>query len=619
MSNKSSKSSKSSKTSKSEKVSKVKKLDKTTREELSTSSLFVNTRAHPINTFAFLNNESDVDTNSDSDKLSEYSIEADDYFDKNLEVAYINDKKNYHQTGGDAKDKYVLGDYERNQTRHIDEESKLTIKPITFLENIYVPISQEIILDKEVDISKLDIDLQTDKSVDYPEFSLGFYHWIHASKSKTEQFNQFQGKKKVYQVVNGYERYIDDYNQGIGNVSEKYFDLNVKGKPNILSRAFYKLWEILYYYDVIDVKKTKFRSAHLAEGPGSFIQSVMFFRELYANDYKNDTYFAITIHSENEDDGQLEGKNVQDLGKEFIDYYSKEKPQRFQMHKTYTKVQAGGAVDKDNGDLTTTKTINLFKQDVISKGDKVDLVTGDGGFDWTNENIQEQECIKLIYGQILTALNIQKQGGHFILKVFETFTKVSCKFIILLKYFYDEVHIVKPLTSRESNSEKYLVCKNFKYEEKQFAPFLKRLMDTLDAFNASNEYMIDIFPKYDLTSDVVNNMIAINNAVANQQFKAINMMIEFIEGSNYHGELYQRYKSRQIALSEYWISVFFPNEKDYKKASAKAAELIVKSNKSQKAQVEIFDKTLVINKNIASKVKGSKMGRAKVSSKNKEK
>jgi hypothetical protein len=45
--------------------------------------------------------------------------------------------------------------------------------------------------------------------------------------------------------------------------------------------------------------------------------------------------------------------------------------------------------------------------------------------------------------------------------MFETFTHLSIKIILILINLYDECHIYKPLMSRESNSEKYLICKNF--------------------------------------------------------------------------------------------------------------------------------------------------------------
>ena len=455
------------------------------------------------------------------------------------------------------------------------------------LEDNKVPICREIIL-KSVDIPnffnvKCDPIIRHD--VAYPKFSRGFNHWIHASKNKTEKFNTFEGKKKVYLVINGYERYIDDYNENIGELSKKFFTGLSKELPNILTRAFYKLWELFYYYDLINISDKNFVSAHLAEGPGSFIQATMFFRDMFASkESKNDKYHAITIHSENEDTSL-------DLEREFVQFYAKEKPQRFFMHKTYDSQTAGGSKTKDNGDLTKRKTLENFKKDI---GVKVDLVTGDGGFEWDNENIQEQECAILIFGQILAAINIQKKGGHFILKIFETFTDLSAKFILLLKFFYEEVHINKPFTSRESNSERYLVCRKFKYDEKQISDIVHNMMDGLDDIDkiiSDNKgkptYLYDIFPSVKVPDDLVINMLSINTEITNQQFRVINKMIEFIEVGNYHGPMYDRYRNRQIELTKYWIDTFF--DKD----NAKARKLMELSAKKQKNEYFRFRNKLI--------------------------
>lgn len=476
------------------------------------------------------------------------------------------------------------------------------------------PMSHRISMDT-IDLSRSSVLPVIREDVDYPCFSLGFTHWMHASKNKTEIFDTFKGKKRVYHVVNPYERYVDEYKENMGNVSQNYFGLNKQ--PNILSRAFYKLWELIYYYNLIDIKSRTFKSAHLAEGPGSFIQATMFFRDRFSSGSKTDKYYAVTIHSEDED-------SVPELEKKFISYYGNEKPQRFYMHKTYNKQIAGGSRTKDNGDLTNTKTINNFKKEIK---DKVDLVTGDGGFNWTNENIQEQECAILIYGQIVTAINIQKKGGNFVLKVYEMFTKLSAKFIILLKYFYDEVYINKPLTSRSSNSERYLVCKNFKFNEKDITGLVKQMMDSLDvmtdAYSRNIKFVTDIFPDISIPNKLSLDLITINTKIANQQFRVINKMITFINGSNYFGVQYGQYREKQITANKHWIDVFMNDNKEYNKASQKAVKLV---NQSDKKQIEVYNnyKSSLLGYDIESKkerkISRSKVkGKAKVKSKSKKK
>ena len=129
----------------------------------------------------------------------------------------------------------------------------------------YIPLYNTLI-DPEINIFSKNNDVKFSSNIDYPRFAFGFQHFIHQSKDKMERTKEFEGKKKVYQVLNHFERYIDNYDEDIGKTSKQYFDLG-KNKPDILSRGFYKLWEILMIYDLIDVNNKNFTSAHLAEGP----------------------------------------------------------------------------------------------------------------------------------------------------------------------------------------------------------------------------------------------------------------------------------------------------------------------------------------------------------------
>ena len=51
----------------------------------------------------------------------------------------------------------------------------------------------------------------------------------------------------------------------------------------------------------------------------------------------------------------------------------------------------------------------------------MDIITGDGGFDFSIDyNKQEILAVRLIFTQIVYALHLQKKGGTFILKIFDT-------------------------------------------------------------------------------------------------------------------------------------------------------------------------------------------------------
>jgi len=113
------------------------------------------------------------------------------------------------------------------------------------------------------------------------------------------------------------------------------------------------------------------------------------------------------------------------------------------------------------GDLYNIKNIDNF----ISKvgKNKCKLVTADGGFDFSVDfNNQEYSFLRLFLSEIYTAVSTQAIGGAFIIKIFDMFTyETNCLISILIE-LYEEVYITKPFTSRPANSEKYLVCNNFK-------------------------------------------------------------------------------------------------------------------------------------------------------------
>ena len=416
----------------------------------------------------------------------------------------------------------------------------------------------------ELNILRGKIDPIFSSNIDYPKFSLGFHHYIHQTKDKMENVvKQFDGKKKVYRVIHPFERYIDEYDRDIGGYSKIYF----KGKSNILSRAFYKLWELFFMFDLVPTTGS-ITTAHLAEGPGSFIQATMFYRDMFDTG-KRDKYYAVTIHPE----GTKE--YVPALDKKLIEISKKDK--RVQLHRTYSIKESRKHKNRDNGDLTNPKTIKLFG----GKFDKnADFITADGGFNWKNENTQEQEAFKLIYAQILMALKIQKKGGNFVCKFYESYTTSTVKLMCILSACYTSVTVVKPLTSRQSNSEKYLVCLGYKGVESKI---IKMLEDTLKiAYKNKKRNIVDIFPSYDISQTYLTTITKLNTDIANKQYVSINHVVDFVNKQNFRGSEYKKRREQQIKASEHWISRFLPEKKAYKKSKSvtmKDTETIIENNR----------------------------------------
>jgi hypothetical protein len=52
-------------------------------------------------------------------------------------------------------------------------------------------------------------------------------------------------------------------------------------------------------------------------------------------------------------------------------------------------------------------------------------------------------------------------GGVFILKIYDVHFEITNQLLMLLCLYYRKVGIIKPLTSRPGNSEKYVLCEGF--------------------------------------------------------------------------------------------------------------------------------------------------------------
>jgi hypothetical protein len=123
---------------------------------------------------------------------------------------------------------------------------------------------------------------------------------------------------------------------------------------------------------------------------------------------------------------------------------------------------------------------------------KAHIVTADGGFDYSADfNGQEINSCQIIYSECVVAMNILREKGTFICKVFDLFTTTMMRILYLLFMNFEEVYFYKPETSRPANSEKYLVCIGYKNllkeEDKSYLLYLIQDFQTGSQQLAENE------------------------------------------------------------------------------------------------------------------------------------
>lgn len=232
------------------------------------------------------------------------------------------------------------------------------------------------------------------------------------------------------------KRHVNEY-ENIFSSSKKFMKICTK-KP--ISRAYFKLWEILRdFNDRIFKPNKKINTAHIAEGPGGFIECLVDYKNKYNIDIAKMSGITLLIQSDTENRVPF-----WKLSKQYC------KDNNIYINRKSENI----------GDLYQLKNIYTFINRVGYHS--CEIVTADGGFDFSNDfNQQEEVFLQLFLSEIYTAANIQTHGGTFITKIFDMFTTDTNCLISILTLLYNDVYIIKPFTSRPANSEKYLVCLNF--------------------------------------------------------------------------------------------------------------------------------------------------------------
>ena len=272
-----------------------------------------------------------------------------------------------------------------------------------------------------------------------------------------------------------------------------------------LSRSFYKMIEICRMLYLVEALPPRCTTFHLAEGPGGFIEAMAFMRRGVAtSDGLVDTYYGMTLI---DDDMNVPGWR---------------KSKYFLSNNPNVVIEKG--ID-GKGDLMNPDNL---KYCFMKYAGTMDLVTGDGGFDFSNDfNTQETVSSKLIMCQIAFAIAIQKQGGNFILKFFDTFTKFSLDLLFLLSTIYERVYFIKPNTSRQANSEKYVVCKGFRLASVE--DLVKKFHKIL--IQMSDKTIVSLF-NFELPYIFINKVEEINAIFGQQQIENIVSTLNLIDSTS---------------------------------------------------------------------------------------
>ena len=235
---------------------------------------------------------------------------------------------------------------------------------------------------------------------------------IHETKVSQKQVNP-----KLYDKYENTKKKVGIYKSKINDYQwRKLTEARIpNAKKKVCSKAYFKLSEIIQTC-ALPEPETSF---HICEAPGGFIQST-------CDEFPNlKKWVGMSLN-----DGIQFKTELLDFGKGEI-----LKPMQ-------------------NGNILLEGVRESFNF-------KVDLVTGDGAcMDENHDNLEEVNY-ELLLAQTDIALRCLNPGGNFVCKFFEGMNINTQIMIAILTNCFEIISIIKPQSSKSTNSERYLVCRGF--------------------------------------------------------------------------------------------------------------------------------------------------------------
>jgi cap2 methyltransferase len=209
--------------------------------------------------------------------------------------------------------------------------------------------------------------------------------------------------------------------------------------------------------------------------------------------------------------------------------------------------------ETNNGDLGKIENILEYEARLKTEGkaengggkNTIDLYTSDLGFDVsTDYNAQEMLHAKFNFGQILNGILVLKKGGSMFTKQYTYFSPFSISILCVLSSLFTDVFICKPATSKATNSEIYIVCKDFK----GLSPSLRDYL--IEKFSKFEAKALFDYTKLKDWKEFCNSLSKSVEKIYGRQVMCINLAVK----------LYEKHSEDNQKIRDYIWNEFRPNE-----------------------------------------------------------
>jgi 23S rRNA U2552 (ribose-2'-O)-methylase RlmE/FtsJ len=347
----------------------------------------------------------------------------------------------------------------------------------------------------------------TKSSIEFGDFLLDIPKELYEKKNEINAYEEEHRWELAKKLANPYEM--------VYTHEEKFPYPNISlVKP--LSRSYFKLIEILKGTDFLkDIpKEVQFlRSAHVAEGPGGFIQGFIDLVEESKRKVKR--IDAITLRSDKQHvPGWKKASN-------FLKKYS------HIINISYGSDNSGDIYNLENQE----HFINTVPQ-------KVHLFTADGGFDFSIDySLQEKNIFTLLVSSFIIGLQVLTINGYCIIKLFDTYSESTETIISLCGSCFKEYALYKPAASRPCNSERYFIGKKYRGINSEVIHVLKIIYS-----NTKNS----LYPKISLLNEEKEYINSISKLYEKKQIECIDLAKQLAENQELYKNYYKDFYSASL-------------------------------------------------------------------------
>jgi hypothetical protein len=175
--------------------------------------------------------------------------------------------------------------------------------------------------------------------------------------------------------------------------------------------------------------------------------------------------------------------------------------------------------------------------------------------DYDNINSHTISLMHILYN----ILCYQSPNGVSIIKIYNIFYKPILDILYILTSMYEKIYIIKPNVSNVISNEKFIVCKNYIYNENKYLLYENYLKNLSNIFLKKS--IIKSIINYDLPSYFLNKIEEANIIIGNQQIEYFNYLFSLYNSKN-KIEKSEILKKNNIHKCIQWCEKFkIPNNK----------------------------------------------------------